>query len=146
MGTNKRSKQSSNTANLSDNTWAILSMDRAVARDSGYAATGGIAQNYEGNWIGYRQILFLTDNHEVAQTLPDLDLEDYGITVLRMTQRIMKAEGVWKIKHIPRTRNLVADCLAKLSLNWKSRLQVFNEAPKEIIDLLQEDKDNGCLM
>ncbi|MBA0664277.1 hypothetical protein Goklo_004315 [Gossypium klotzschianum] len=58
----------------------------------------------------------------------------------------MRAELKWRIKHIPRNRNLVADCLAKLSLSWKSSFQVIYEAPKEIIDLLQEDKDHGCFM
>ncbi|MBA0820090.1 hypothetical protein Gohar_027871, partial [Gossypium harknessii] len=38
----------------------------------------------------------------------------------------MRAEGMWTIKHIPRNQNLVADRLAKLSMNWKSSLQVFN--------------------
>ncbi|MBA0817274.1 hypothetical protein Gohar_001854, partial [Gossypium harknessii] len=78
---------------------------------------------------GYRRAIILTDNLEVAQILTDLDLEDSGITMLRRTQRIMRAEGMWKIKHIPRIRNLVVDRLAKLSLSWKSSLQVLNEAP-----------------
>ncbi|KAH1047068.1 hypothetical protein J1N35_037852 [Gossypium stocksii] len=55
-------------------------------------------------------------------------------------------EGEWKIKHIPRSRNLVANHLAKMSLSWKSNLQVTDEAPKEILDLLQVDKDNGYFM
>ncbi|MBA0752798.1 hypothetical protein Gogos_001601, partial [Gossypium gossypioides] len=80
--------------------------------------------------------IILTDNLEVTQILTDLDLEDSRITVLRRTQRIMMAEGMWNIKHIPRNQNLVADRLAKLSLSWKSSLQVLNEAPKEIIDFL----------
>ncbi|KAK5839204.1 hypothetical protein PVK06_007976 [Gossypium arboreum] len=96
------------------------------------------------NWFSLN--LCFPERLQVVQTLSNLDLEDSGITVLQRPERIMRAEGVWKIIHIPRTQNLVADHLAKLSLNWKSSLQVFNEAPKEIIDLLQEDKDNGCLM
>ncbi|MBA0848181.1 hypothetical protein Goshw_029369, partial [Gossypium schwendimanii] len=31
---------------------------------------------------GYRRIIIMTDNLEVAQNLADLDLEDSGITVL----------------------------------------------------------------
>ncbi|KAH1030754.1 hypothetical protein J1N35_042928 [Gossypium stocksii] len=73
-------------------------------------------------------------------------MEDSGISVLRKIQRTMKAEGVWKIKHILRTRNSVADCLAKLSLTWKSSLQVFNEPSTDIIKLLQNDKANSWPM
>ncbi|MBA0681934.1 hypothetical protein Goari_023701, partial [Gossypium aridum] len=85
---------------------------------SGYAATGGIL---DGIFIllnkGFRRAIIQTDNFKVAQILSDLGLEDLGITVLKRTQCIM-------------------------SLNWKSTLQVFDEVPKEILDLLQEDKDN----
>ncbi|KAH1131744.1 hypothetical protein J1N35_003122 [Gossypium stocksii] len=132
----------------------------ALARDSGFAATGGVVRDQDGNWIvgynrflglcspfeaeiwsildgilillnkGHRRAIILTNNLEVAQILSDLNLEDSGITVLRRAQRIMKTEGTWKIKFIPRSQNLVADCLAKLSLRQKSSLQVLNEAPK----------------
>lgn len=71
-------------------------------------------------------------------------MEESGITVLRRTQRTMRVEGQWKVKHIPRSRNLVADRLAKFGLNWKSSLQIFNEAPKEVFNLLQADKENDC--
>ncbi|KAH1096752.1 hypothetical protein J1N35_013673 [Gossypium stocksii] len=91
---------------------------------------------------GYRRATILTDNLEVAQNLTDLSLEDSGIGILRRTQRIMKAGGNWKIKHIPRSQILVVDRLAKLNLNWKTSLQIFNEAPKEINVLLQEEKDS----
>ncbi|MBA0612958.1 hypothetical protein Godav_013489, partial [Gossypium davidsonii] len=67
---------------------------------------------------GFRRAIIQTKNFKVAQILSDLGLEDLGITGLRRTQCIM-------------------------SLNWKSTLQVFDEVPKEILDLLQEDKDNG---
>ncbi|MBA0574654.1 hypothetical protein Golob_001842, partial [Gossypium lobatum] len=166
IGGCKRNNLSSNLANNSDDTWVFLSTDGVVARDSGYAATRGVVRDHNGNWImgftrflgvcspfeaevwsilngflillnkGYRRAIILTDNLEVAQILTDLDLEDSGITMLRRTQRIMRAqriiraEGMWKIKHIPRNRNLVVDRLAKLSLSWKSSLQVLNEAPK----------------
>ncbi|MBA0819732.1 hypothetical protein Gohar_021208, partial [Gossypium harknessii] len=100
-------------------TWVYLSTDGAVAKDSGYAATGGVARDRDGNWImgfnrflgvcspfevevwgilngililfnkGYRRIIIMTDNLEIAQILTDMDLEDSGITVLRRTHRIL---------------------------------------------------------
>ncbi|KAA3487249.1 LINE-1 reverse transcriptase isogeny [Gossypium australe] len=92
-----------NLVNISDNTWAILSTDGVVGRETGYKRT-----------------IIQTDNLEVVQTLTDLGLEDPGITVFRRTQRIMKFEGQWRINHIPREQKVVADRLAKFSLNWKS--------------------------
>ncbi|MBA0780645.1 hypothetical protein Gotri_004723, partial [Gossypium trilobum] len=125
----------------SDDTWVYLSTDGAVARDPSYATTGGVALNK-----GYTRIIIMTENLEVAQILSDMDLEDSGITMLRRTHRILQSEGEWRIKHIPRNQNLVADRLAKLNLSWKSSLQVIDEAPKDILDLLQVDKTNGCFM
>ncbi|KAK5802495.1 hypothetical protein PVK06_030092 [Gossypium arboreum] len=133
----KRIDPISTSVNNSDDTWILLSTDGAVDRNSGIL----ILLNK-----GYRRALIQTDNLEVAQTLRDLSLEDSGIAVLRRTQCIMKAEGTWKIKHISKTQNLVADRLAKLSLSWKTSLQILNEAREELSVLLQEEKDNGWFM
>ncbi|MBA0616518.1 hypothetical protein Godav_016560, partial [Gossypium davidsonii] len=78
-------------------TWVFLFTDGAVARDSGYAAIGGVARDRVGDWImgfnrflgmcspfeaevwaildgilillnkGYKRITIMTDNLEVAQ-------------------------------------------------------------------------------
>ncbi|MBA0821951.1 hypothetical protein Goarm_018774 [Gossypium armourianum] len=109
--------KNNNSTNNSDDIWVYLSTDGAVVRDSGHAATGEVARDHDGNWIGYKRIIIMTDNLEVAQNLADLDLEDSEITVLRRTQHIMQSEGEWKIKHILRNQNLVANRLAKLSLS-----------------------------
>ncbi|MBA0788140.1 hypothetical protein Gotri_000191 [Gossypium trilobum] len=109
-----------NPVNIFDNTRLLLSTDDVVARETGYAATRW-KLDY-GIQSLFRRIIIHTDNLEVVQALTDLGLEDSGITVLRRTQRIIKSEGQWKINHIPREQNLVADRLAKLSLNWKSTL------------------------
>ncbi|MBA0743324.1 hypothetical protein Gogos_006018 [Gossypium gossypioides] len=87
-----------------------------------------------------------TDNLEVVQALTDLGLEDLRIIVLRKTQHIMRFKRQWRINHIPRKQNLVADRLVKLSLNWKSTLQVFDEALKKILEFLQKDKVNDTFM
>lgn len=48
--------------------------------------------------------------------------------------------------HAQRFYNLVVDHLAKLSLNWKSSLHVFDEASKEILECLRKDKDDDAFM
>ncbi|MBA0757404.1 hypothetical protein Gotri_020505 [Gossypium trilobum] len=176
VGDHINNKQGSSLMVNSDENWVFLSTDGAIVRDSGYAAIGGMARDRDGSWIvgfnrflgmyspfeakvwaildgililfnkGYKRIVIMKDNLKVAQILTDMDLEDSGITVLRRTLRILHSEGEWRIKHIPRNQNLVADRLAKLSLSWKSSLQVIDEAPKELLDLLQVDKTNDCFM
>ncbi|KAK5839404.1 hypothetical protein PVK06_008186 [Gossypium arboreum] len=44
-------KQSLNPVAFSDDSWVSLHSDGAVVRDSGYAASGGVARDKEGNWI-----------------------------------------------------------------------------------------------
>ncbi|MBA0628938.1 hypothetical protein Godav_023567, partial [Gossypium davidsonii] len=85
-------------------TWVYLSTDRAVAKDSGYATTRGVAHDRDGNWIGYRRIIIMTDNLEVSQILIDMDLEDLGITLLQRTHHILQSKGEWRIKHIQEIR------------------------------------------
>ncbi|MBA0590505.1 hypothetical protein Gorai_019210, partial [Gossypium raimondii] len=46
IGSGKRNNPSSNSANISDDTWVFLSTDGAVAKYSGYVATGGIQASH----------------------------------------------------------------------------------------------------
>ncbi|KAK5832604.1 hypothetical protein PVK06_016406 [Gossypium arboreum] len=50
-GSSKRNIHSSDSANNLDNTWIYLSTNRVMARYSGYATTGGVARDLDGNWI-----------------------------------------------------------------------------------------------
>ncbi|MBA0754873.1 hypothetical protein Gogos_021706 [Gossypium gossypioides] len=55
---NINNKQSSSLMVNPDDTWVFLSTDGAVARDSGYAATRGVARDRDGNWImGFNRFL-----------------------------------------------------------------------------------------
>ncbi|XP_052477154.1 uncharacterized protein LOC105797534 [Gossypium raimondii] len=97
LGDHNSNNQSSNSTNNLDDTWEYLSTGGVVARESGYAATGGVAHDHDGNWIvrftrflgvcspfeaevwgilngilivlnkGYRWIIIMTDN------LPEFD-------------------------------------------------------------------------
>ncbi|MBA0640824.1 hypothetical protein Goklo_023726 [Gossypium klotzschianum] len=115
IGGCKSNIPNSNPTNNSNATWVYLSTNEVVVRKSGYAATGSVVRDQDGNWIvaftrflgvcspfevevwsilngilimlnkGYRWAIIQTDNLEVTQILTDLDLEDSGITVLRRT-------------------------------------------------------------
>ncbi|KAA3479950.1 reverse transcriptase [Gossypium australe] len=172
----KNTGQSSCSYNYSEDNWVHLFTDGAVCSNSGIAASGGVVRDHEGNWImgfnrflgvcspfeveiwgildgifillnkGYRRISIVTDNLEVVQNLSAPNSRDSGIAVIRRTHRIIQSMGEWKIRHIPRSMNTVADHLAKMSLSRKTNLQVITQAPKEILTLLQNDKANCCFM
>ncbi|KAH1073496.1 hypothetical protein J1N35_025824 [Gossypium stocksii] len=172
---NKRNHHKLPPTTILDNSSVFLCTNGAVARNSGCAAIG-VARDHDRNWIvsffrflgvcslfeaevwgipngiflllnrGFRKISISTDNLEVIQALLVLNSKDTGISALRRAHRIMRAEGQWHINHIPRNQNLVMDCLRKLSLNWRSSLQIFGVAPKEVLDLLHIDKDNSNVM
>lgn len=54
----------------------------------------------------------------------------------------MRIVRQWWIRYVPKERNLIVDCLAKLSLEWKTSLQIFEYALKKILRFLQQDKSN----
>ncbi|MBA0627129.1 hypothetical protein Godav_004678 [Gossypium davidsonii] len=92
---------------------------------------------------GYRQATIQTDNIDVVQTLNDIGLEDSGITLCKRLRQITRIKRQWQIRHVPREHNSVANRLAKLSLTWKSNLQVFDVAPIEIFEILKQDDASG---
>ncbi|KAK5843068.1 hypothetical protein PVK06_005499 [Gossypium arboreum] len=65
---------------------------------------------------------------------------DSGITVLRRIKRLLSSDGQWDFKYITRECNLTADQLAKISLSWKSSLQLFEVPPDLVITTIQQDK------
>lgn len=129
-----------------------LSTDGATVRDNENASIGGVLQDYYGNWIlrfnhylrrctffevklcgildsflillskRIKRVIIQTNKLEVFRVLQGNAMTDSGIIVFRRIQWIMKAEGQWRIRYVPRECNLVADCLAKLSLIWRSSL------------------------
>ncbi|MBA0850449.1 hypothetical protein Goshw_029881, partial [Gossypium schwendimanii] len=156
-----------------NSTWVHLFTDGAIARDTWNASAGGILGDQLGNWIpgfnrylgkcstfeaelwgildglpvmlikGYRRAKIQTNNLDAVQALTNIGLEDSGITLLKRLHRIMRFQGQWQIEYLPREHNIVADRLAKLSLTWKSSLQVFDVALNEILEVLQHDKVCG---
>ncbi|KAK5826337.1 hypothetical protein PVK06_021255 [Gossypium arboreum] len=85
---------------------------------------------------GYRQATIQTDNLDVVQTLNDIGLEDSGITLFRRLRQIMRIKRHWQIRHVPREHNSITNRLTKFSLTWKSNLQVFDVAPIEVLEIL----------
>ncbi|MBA0837894.1 hypothetical protein Goarm_010008 [Gossypium armourianum] len=80
----------------------------------------------------------------LLETLNDIELEDSSITLIRRLRRIMRIEGQWQIRYMPREHIIVVGRLAKLSLTLKLSLQVFDVASIVILEVLQQDKASGA--
>ncbi|MBA0769212.1 hypothetical protein Gotri_017966 [Gossypium trilobum] len=52
----------------------------------------------------------------------------------------MNTEWRWLIRHVPREDNYVADCIAKLSSEGRTCLQVYDECPHVASKILIQDK------
>lgn len=50
------------------------------------------------------------------------------------------SEGQWLIRHVPKEYNQVADCLVKLSLKWRTDLQVYDKVPNDALEVLNQGK------
>ncbi|MFQ6654207.1 hypothetical protein Gotur_025288, partial [Gossypium turneri] len=61
-----------------------------------------------------------------------------SIIMLRRVRRIMRTEGQWCIRYVPREFNEIANCLTELSLVGKSSLQIYDGAPNEVLELIQQ--------
>ncbi|MBA0823672.1 hypothetical protein Goarm_020389, partial [Gossypium armourianum] len=47
------------------------------------------------------------------------ELVDSGFTLLRRVKLILRSEGQWEIKYVPRECNLIIDQLIKINLFWQ---------------------------
>ncbi|MBA0686089.1 hypothetical protein Goari_013710, partial [Gossypium aridum] len=104
---------------------SILVIEATVTSGDRRAFVSGVLHDQYGNWIlgkGFKRATIQTDNLEIARALQQNVMTDSDIIVLRSVRRIMKTEGQWCIRYVPRDFNKVVDCLAKLSLAWNSSL------------------------
>ncbi|MBA0772534.1 hypothetical protein Gotri_007891 [Gossypium trilobum] len=111
------------------NTWVNLFIDSAVASGDGSTSVRGILRDQHGNWIlgildgllvllskGFKKATTQTDNLKVVRALQDNLMIDSSIIMLRRVRRIIRTEGQWCIRYVPREFNEIADCSTKLSL------------------------------
>ncbi|XP_052882299.1 probable glutathione S-transferase [Gossypium arboreum] len=66
--------------------------------------------------------------------------------MLRRVKRILESEGQWWIRYVPREANSVADCLAKMSLEWKISLQIYENPPDAVLAMLQRDQSSQAFL
>ncbi|MBA0649846.1 hypothetical protein Goklo_017362, partial [Gossypium klotzschianum] len=95
--------------------WTHLFTKGAVARENGSASAGGVAELWgilDGLLVllskGFERATIQTDNIDVVKALQDNMMANLE-------------------------NNLVVDCLAKLSLALKASLQIFENAPNEVL-------------
>lgn len=66
---------------------------------------------------GFNRATIQSDSLEVVQLLAKKEEFDSEITILRRVRRILQFEGQWRLRFVPRERNIMADRLAKLGLS-----------------------------
>ncbi|MBA0857366.1 hypothetical protein Goshw_011428, partial [Gossypium schwendimanii] len=95
--------------------WTHLFTKGVVARENGSAPASGVDELWgilDGLLVllskGFKRATIQTDNIDVVKALQDNMMANLE-------------------------NNLVADCLAKLSLAWKASLQIFENAPNEVL-------------
>lgn len=59
--------------------------------------------------------------------------------ILRRAQKILRSEAQWQLQYILREKNLTTNLLVKLSLTWKSELQILKLPPLEVLGVLNQD-------
>lgn len=72
---------------------------------------------------------------KMVRALQDNTMVDSRIIMFRSIQRILKIKGLRWIRYVPREGNLVANCLVKLSLAWRSSLKVFEDALNKVLGI-----------
>ncbi|MBA0749567.1 hypothetical protein Gogos_003479 [Gossypium gossypioides] len=74
----------------------------------------------------------LMQNYELIKSIQDSSLVDSNFALIRHIHQILLKVEHWSIRHVSREKNRVDDCLAKMSLNKKEDLQVFDSMPREV--------------
>ncbi|MBA0852555.1 hypothetical protein Goshw_006856, partial [Gossypium schwendimanii] len=131
------------------------------ASGNGSASARGVLRDQHGNWILEFNHFLRRCSVSKAELLEILDgllvllsegfkmitiQTDSSITMPTRFQRIMRTEEQWCVKYVLREFNQVADCLAKLSFVEKTSLQVYDDAPNEVSELIQQNKANDAFV
>ncbi|KAK5835081.1 hypothetical protein PVK06_010766 [Gossypium arboreum] len=92
---------------------------------------------------GFNRVVSQSDSLQTVLVIKDNTSVDLSSTLLRWIQRILMQGGQWILKHIPREINKIAYCLAKMTSEGETGMQVFDNPPGDILEILSSDKTNG---
>ncbi|MBA0758384.1 hypothetical protein Gotri_021389 [Gossypium trilobum] len=107
--------------------------------NSGY----GLRVTQLNRW-GLDRVLIQTDNLEVVKIIQERQLASANSVLVRRILQLLKLVGYWRIRHVPREENRVADSLAKTASGKKEDIRVFEEVLEELSHLLEFDIDKNA--
>ncbi|KAH1066193.1 hypothetical protein J1N35_031180 [Gossypium stocksii] len=145
-----------------DSNWVNLKSDGSVRLDEGFAATGGFVHDHNDRWIiGYCRylgnctvvdaelwgildglnlildrcfwnVIIQTDSIEAINAIQEGSLEISNSALVRRIHFTLTALEQWKIQHISREENFVADNLAKSVNSKRPGLRLIVDPPMRI--------------
>ncbi|MBA0800863.1 hypothetical protein Gohar_011275, partial [Gossypium harknessii] len=132
--------------------WVLLNSDGIVKLDLGIGAAGGVVCDRNGDWIfgydrhlgqcsvfnaelwgildglmllqkqGYKKVVIQSDNLQVVKAIQDNLLEDSNLVLIKRIQQVLQHESHWLLRHVPKEKNQVADCITKMSFDKRKNL------------------------
>ncbi|MBA0799028.1 hypothetical protein Gohar_009564, partial [Gossypium harknessii] len=144
------------------NNWVYLNTDGSVRINEGFAAAEGCVRDHKGEWIigfvrylgncsvleaklwgildglnlmadrCFQNVLIQTDSIEAIKAIMEDDTGISNSTIIRRIHQTLKKLEQWKIQHVPKGSNLIADSLAKIACIRSLGLRLFVDRPLRI--------------
>ncbi|MBA0607395.1 hypothetical protein Godav_019703 [Gossypium davidsonii] len=142
--------------------WVCLNTDGLERQDEGFTVAGGLVRDQNGRWImgfnrylrnctvtksklwgildgiklildrRFERILIQIDSLEAMNTIQEGVFRISNSTLLRRIHQFLTKVKQWKIQHIPREQNTVADSLVKMICDRKPGLRLFEDPPLRV--------------
>ncbi|MBA0874014.1 hypothetical protein Goshw_010368, partial [Gossypium schwendimanii] len=142
--------------------WVYLRTDGSIRLDEEFAAAGGYVCDHNGGWIiGFcrylgnctvteaelwgilnrlnlllerrlEKVSIQTNSIEAVNIIQDGSSGNSNSTLLKRLLQVLKMVKQWKIQHIPREENSIADSLAKSICTRSLGLRLFEDPPLRI--------------
>ncbi|MBA0739569.1 hypothetical protein Gogos_012830, partial [Gossypium gossypioides] len=80
----------------------------------------------------FERVLIQTDSIKVVNAIKDAYSRNFNSSLVRRIHHILEVVKQWKIQHIPREENSIADSLVKTLHNKRLGLRLFEDPPLRI--------------
>ncbi|OMP05897.1 hypothetical protein COLO4_08472 [Corchorus olitorius] len=122
----------------SQTTWIKLNVDGSWDQNRNIAVTRGVFRDDQGRWLG--GFAFNIDSANSVLAIKQGVNDKHPLYPLAQTTKLMLGnDWTWKIKHIPREKNMAADWMAKWSYSQAKGLQIISRPPMGLDPILKAD-------
>ncbi|XP_012472390.1 uncharacterized protein LOC105789564 [Gossypium raimondii] len=136
-----------------------LNIDGAKHLQTGRTSAGGLLRNHKGEWIigtlairdgsdialrrGIQQLLVESDNLVAANTICGQSKE-VGSNSVQIIKEQLARDWHIKVSYTPRSANMIADSLAKLSKNDPVGLKIYEYPLNQIFRGVLQESISDC--